>query len=286
MKLLEFGKLAPKKIEIELFNCLNRVFKNVVLYPAIQNIFSVNKMENGSRKVGLRIAAGFLVAITIIIAVFASGITLPSQEDLRTTLPTQQDSEGKLTILLMDAPVEVDALWINMTALEVHKAGEGDGEWITIDIQDAIDASTPPNEDERDYLEFDLLTYQYGKVLTLTEAEAITGTYNKIRLTVTGAEAWSWDEEKPDLVLDNDGYPIIEEDSNDVIIRPLRVPPNRIDVIIDFTVETEGEVTVTLDMQPDLIAISHSNNLRPVMKATVEYEGENQMEASQGEQTT
>ena len=38
-------------------------------------------MENDSRKVGLRIAAGFLVAIPIIVAVFASGVTLPSLEN-------------------------------------------------------------------------------------------------------------------------------------------------------------------------------------------------------------
>jgi hypothetical protein len=223
-------------------------------------------MENGSRKVGLRVAAGFLVAITIIVAVFASGITLPSQ----LSNPRLTSEQGKLTVLLIDAPVEVDALWIKMTALEVHKVGEGDGEWITIDIQDAIYAQS--GGDEQDYLEFDLLQYQNGKVLTLAEAETYTGTYNKIRLTVTGAEAWSWDEE--DIAeYDNDGYPIIEEGSNDVTTKPLRVPPNRIDVIIDFTIEAEGEVTVTLDMQPDWIAISNSGNLRPVMKATVEYEG-------------
>jgi hypothetical protein len=230
-------------------------------------------MENGSRKIGLRMAAGFLVAITIIVAVFASGITLPSQEDLRTTLPTQQDSTGKLTILLMDAPVPIDALWINMTALEVHKAGEGDGEWISIDIKDAIDESTE-GEEEQDYLEFDLLKYQKGEVLTLAEAEAYTGMYNKIRLTVTGAEAWSWNEEDVDFTND-DGYPVKEKDSEeiseDVTIRPLRVPPNRIDVIIDFTIEAEGEVTVTLDMIPDWIAISQNDNIRPVIKATVEY---------------
>ena len=257
-----------------MFNCLNRVFKNVVLYPAIQTIFLVNKMENGSRKVGLRIAAGFLVAITIIVAVFASGITLPSS----VSNPRLASEQGKLTVLLMDAPVEVDALWINMTALEVHKAGEADGEWITIDIQDAIDESTPEGEDERDYLEFDLLKYQNGEVLTLAEAETYTGTYNKIRLTVTGAEAWSWNEEDVE-VTNNDGYPVKEEDPEEISeivnIKPLRVPPNRIDVIIDFTIEAEGEVTVTLDMQPDWIAISHSGNLRPVMKATVQYDGEN-----------
>jgi hypothetical protein len=173
---------------------------------------------------------------------------------------------------LTDAPVEVDALWIKLTAIEVHKVGDGDGEWILVDIQDAIDTKNPGG----DHVEFDLLKYQNGEVLTLAEAETYTGTYNKIRLTVTGAEAWSWDEEDIEFYNDN-GYPVKEEDSEeiseDVNIRPLRVPPNRIDVIIDFTIEAEGEVTVTLDMQPDWIAISQSDNLRPVMKATVEYEG-------------
>ncbi len=225
-------------------------------------------MENGSRKIGLRVAAGFLVAITIIVAVFASGITLPSS----VSNPRLASEQGKLTVLLIDAPVEVDALWIKLTAVEVHKVGDGDGEWITIDIQDEIDTKNPGG----DYLEFDLLQYQNGKELTLTEAETYTGTYNKIRLTVTGAEAWSWNEEEIEFY-NGEGYPVKEEDSEeiseDVKIRPLRVPPNRIDVIIDFTIEAEGEVTVTLDMQPDLIAISHNDNLRPVMKATVEYEG-------------
>jgi len=35
-------------------------------------------MGNGTQKLGLRITAGFLVAILIIVAVVASGITLPS----------------------------------------------------------------------------------------------------------------------------------------------------------------------------------------------------------------
>ena len=35
-------------------------------------------MENGTKKIGLRVAAGFLVAITIILAVFASGIQSPT----------------------------------------------------------------------------------------------------------------------------------------------------------------------------------------------------------------
>jgi len=206
-------------------------------------------MENGSRKIGLRMALGILAAITIIGAVFVSGIQLPGI----------QAQTGKLNIYLKDAPVEVDALWINITALEVHKTGDADGkgEWIQIDISNTF-------EEEEDYLEFDLLKYQDQAVLELAKAEAYTGTYNKIRVTVTTAETWSWDDS---VEVDDDLYP---EDAEDYTISPLKVPSNRIDVIIDFYIETEGEVTVTIDMQPDWIAI-HNGNLRPVMKAIVEY---------------
>jgi hypothetical protein len=209
-------------------------------------------MENGSRKIGLRIALGIFAAIIIIGAVFVSGIQLPGI----------QAQTGKLNIYLKDAPVDVDALWINITALEVHKTGdsEGNGEWIQIDISNTF-------EPEQDYLEFDLLKYQDQAVLELAQAEAYTGIYNKIRVTVTGAETWSWDEENEELIVDDDQYPVNEED---ITISPLRVPPNRIDVIIDFYIEAEGEVTVTIDMQPDWISI-HNGNLRPVMKAIVEY---------------
>ena len=96
-------------------------------------------MENGSRKIGLRVAAGFLVAITIIVAVFASGITLPSQED----------KTGRLTVLLMDAPVDLEHLELTITDLEVHKVGQDneDGEWIH--LMEEVDAIT-----------FDLLDFQ------------------------------------------------------------------------------------------------------------------------------
>lgn len=101
-------------------------------------------------------------------------------------------------------------------------------------------------------------------MLELANASVITGVYNKIRLTVIGAEAWYWNETVP---VDEEGYP----DEVNMTVQPLRVPPNRIDVIIDFTIDTEVAVIITIDMQPDWIAISQSGNLRPVMKATVEY---------------
>ena len=237
------------------------MFKNVVLYLATLIVLASDwKMENGTKKIGLRMAAGVLVAIIIIVAVFASGIQLPGIEV----------ETGKLNIFLKDAPVEVDELWINMTALEVHKVGDGEGEWITIDISDAIEESAPG--DERDYLEFDLLMYQGEEVLVLAEADVYAGSYNKIRMTVTGAEAWYWvDEEGTPLTLNAEGtYPLNPEE---ITKDPLRVPPNRIDVITDFEIGPEVEVTVTIDMEPDWIAISKSGNLRPILKATIDSNG-------------
>ena len=183
-------------------------------------------MENGSKKIGLRIAAGFLVAITIIVAVFASGITLPSQE-VRT---------GRLIVLLIDAPVELDRLEITITDLEVHQV-EPEGMWI-------------PLLEENDYpITFDLLDYQDGASLNLASVDIEPGTYNKIRMYVSDATA----------------YYTAEEDDLGV---QLKVPPDKIDVITKFELEPQGSKVVTIDMEPDWIQIKN-NNLRPVLKASI-----------------
>ena len=214
-------------------------------------------MENGTRKIGLRVVTGVAIAIIIIVAVFASGIQLPGIEV----------ETGQLNILLKDAPVDVDELWINMTGLEVHKVGDEEGEWIPIDISDAIEKSAPG--EELDYLQFDLLLYQDKEVLILAEADVYAGTYNKIRMTVMGAEAWYYVDEfgNPLEINPDTGKPTNPEL---MTIDPLRVPPNRIDVITNFEIGSEDEVTVIIDMQPDWVAISKSGNLRPVLKATIE----------------
>ena len=105
------------------------------------------KMKNGSRKIVLRMTAGILVAITIIVAVFASGIQLP------TTGPATQLQTGILNVFIVDAPVELNHLNITITDLEVHKVGEeGEpGKWISlINSSDPEDPVIP---------EFDLLYY-------------------------------------------------------------------------------------------------------------------------------
>ena len=49
----------------------------------------------------------------------------------------------------------------------------------------------------------------------------------------------------------------------------LNVPPSHIDVITQFEIKTGGNVVVLIDMEPDWVAISNSNNLRPVLKASI-----------------
>ena len=190
-------------------------------------------MVNGSRTIGLRVAAGFLIAITIIVAVFAAGIQLPS-----TKIET-----GRLTVLLKDAPVELEELWINITDLGVHRVGGEDGGWITLDFSG-----------EADFLYFNLLEYQDNKVLDLASVEIATGTYNKIRMTITEAEA-------------------VYKNTEDEKI-PLNVPPGHVDVITRFDITSWENVVVLIDMEPDWVAISKNNNLRPVLKASISQQSE------------
>ena len=195
-------------------------------------------MENDPRKIGLRMAAGVLVAVTIIVAVFASGIPLPTNNEV--TGPYTSLETGILNVFLIDAPVELNHLNITITDLEVHKAGENgeEGKWISL-VEEGVEMP-----------EFDLLYYQDGRELHLASEQIETGNYTKIRIQVTSAVANFTDD--PDNPVD------------------LKVPSGKIDVITKFEIGTEGRVDVTIDMEPDLVAISKSGNLRPVLKATIE----------------
>jgi hypothetical protein len=242
-------------------------------------------MENGTQKLGLRIAAGFLVAILIIVAVFASGVTLPSLENN----PSFGSEQGRLTVLLMDAPVDVDELWINVTGVAVHKIGDDQAQ---TSVQES---ETPAEENEKGWINitlsgsnqkgvyFDLLKYrlenegQNNVVLNLAEDDTAEGTYDKIRLTISEAYAiyYEYDEEGGIVYQTDEEDKIMLDPKTDMPIpeiaenQTLKVPPNRIDVIKKFTIEEQNPVAVLIDMQPDWIGISQSGNLRPVMKVTI-----------------
>lgn len=191
-------------------------------------------MENTKRSLGLRAFAGVLAATLIIVGVLWSGVTLPTSEN-SPSLGTQQ---GTLTVLLIDAPVELDQLNVTVTQLEVHKVGDGDtdGEWISL------------WEDEEE-ITFNLLYYQEGRALELASGDLDPGNFSKIRMFVSKANA---------SYIDDIETPI-----------PLKVPSEKIDVIVKFEIKEDENVIVTIDMEADWIAINRNNMLRPVLKASV-----------------
>jgi hypothetical protein len=201
-------------------------------------------MENSSRTIGLRVVAGVAVAALIIVAVFASGVQLPTTDV--PILPLSPASDvGMLSVFLKDAPVEVDKLWVTISGLQVHRDNETGGEWIDINFSVVAEELT-----------FNLLEFQDGKMLPLADVEVPTGNYTKIRMEVVKAEAWYYNE-------------TAENPEDQIIKDALRVPSGKIDVITKFSLNASESVVVVIDMQPDFVSISHSGNLKPVLKATV-----------------
>lgn len=141
---------------------------------------------------------------------------------------------GTLIVLLTDAPVELDHLNVTIDSFAVHKTGTDAG-WIDIPL---------PNGE----VYFDLLRLRDDVTMTLTIAEIPAGNYTKMRMTIRTANATK---------------------TNGDIIDPLKVPSGRLDVNLHFEINPEEPTTVLIDIQPDWIAISKSNHLRPVLKASL-----------------
>ena len=147
----------------------------------------------------------------------------------------QASGKGVLTIQVMDKPVELEHL--NMTIDWVRVQGE-DEEWVNLTLK------TEP-------FYFDLLTLQNVSE-TLSETEIPSGNYTMIQMHVLTANATYL------------GGTDVE----------LNVPSDVIKVLLKphLSLESGGQVTVLIDLQPEdlnAIAVSHSLNLRPVIKAMV-----------------
>jgi hypothetical protein len=145
---------------------------------------------------------------------------------------------GTLTIRIMDKPVALKHL--NMT-IDWVKIKDANGNWYNLTIEN-------PHEEGTYY--FDLLALQNVSE-TLSVTEIPEANYTAIWMHVLTANAT---------------YP-------DETIANLNVPSDVIKVLLKphLNLEGGGQVTVLIDLQPNdlnTIAISHSLNLRPVVKAT------------------
>jgi hypothetical protein len=103
-----------------------------------------------------------------------------------------------------------------------------------------------PLVDNKTEVYFDLLSLQ-NVTMTLSDAEIPVGNYSKMRMTIKTANATLANGETLDLT----------------------VPSGKIDIVIHFEIENDDATVVLIDMQPDWVAISKSNRLRPVLKASV-----------------
>jgi len=146
----------------------------------------------------------------------------------------QASGKGVLTIQIMDKPVELKNLNITIDSVRI----QGENGWIDLTLK------TEP-------FYFDLLELE-NVSKKLSETEIPSGNYSMIQMHVLTANAT---------------YP----DDTDA---ELNVPSDVIKVLLQphLNLESGGQVTVLIDLQPEdlnAIAVSHSLNLRPVIKAVV-----------------
>jgi len=182
-------------------------------------------MSNGKQKIGVFGAAGVLVAALIIASFMVGGNILQAQ------------GKGVLAVEVMDAPVDVEHLWLTISQVDIQSEDEG---WTELTVLESFEQP------------FDLLALQVTAE-TLTENEISPGSYSMIRLHVTQASVES-------------------ENGNE-----LTVPSGVIKLLFKPTLEIVSgeETTVLIDLQPEdlsSMAISHTLNLRPVIKAVVTQE--------------
>jgi len=152
-------------------------------------------------------------------------------------LPSNTDSQkpitlGTLTVSIKDAPVQLSKLEVTIDSIEVLNENNG---WTKL----------PFIEGTQD-VRFDLLALQdISQDLSTTLLPV--GDYVKIRLHVKDATATFQDGSTADL----------------------NVPSDKMDLIIHFQIEEDSTTKLLIDMTADTLAISNSNKLKPVIKATV-----------------
>jgi len=188
-------------------------------------------MSDAIRHTGFIGAIGILVAVLIIAGIVAGGIQFPIIK-----LPSMVSDKGTLIIQIMDKPVELEHLNITIDWVKIQDQDEN---WHNLTLKQSP-------------FYFDLLALQNVSE-TLSETEVSAGNYTMIKMHVLSANATYPDGATADLNVPSD---VIK-----VILKP------------HLKMESGGSVTVLIDLQPDdlkSIAISHSLNLRPVVKARVD----------------
>jgi hypothetical protein len=180
---------------------------------------------------------GIFAAAGILVAILIiAGVVAGGLRFPTLRLPSMVSDKGTLIIKIMDKPVELKHLNLTIDWVKIQDQNEN---WINLTIKGGVP------------FYFDLLALQ-NITETLSETAIPAGNYTMIKMHVLTANATYPDNTNATLRV-----------PSDVIKIPLK--PH-------IRMESEGSVTVIIDLQPDdlkTIAISQSLNLRPVIRATV-----------------
>ena len=168
----------------------------------------------------------------LVAALIIAGIAIAGVTIPSLRLPMFIPNTGTLIIKLTDKPVNVTHLNVTISGVSVHREGHG---WENLTFVDDVSD-----------VYVDLLTLD-NVTMDLCVEKVPPGNYTMIKMDITTAN----------VTYANDGTD------------ELNVPSDAIRVIIHFEVKVGEETNVLIDIVPDWIAISHSKNLRPVLKATV-----------------
>lgn len=184
-------------------------------------------MSATKRKILTNITAGITLAVIIIAAIYTTGMHLST-------------ASGTLVVTLKDAPVDLSALIMTVSSVQIQKAE--DQTWLLLNI------------DEEKATNFNLLALTEDKNIILSTQTVDAGDYSKIRLEVQDVSATYTDSKAT-------------QPSPTTI--PVNVPSGHIDIIVSFTVVEDAVTDVLIDMQPDQTAISESGNFKPTIKTTI-----------------
>jgi hypothetical protein len=142
---------------------------------------------------------------------------------------------GTLSVSIMDAPANLTHLNVTINALYAHN--NDNDSWIKLNFTGNVDS-----------VYFDLLALN-NITKELSTSPMPVGNYSKIRLSIESANTTL----------------------SDGTTQNLNVPPEHIDIIVSFQINPDKTTNVLIDMQVDSTSVSKTGNLKPVLKATVQY---------------
>jgi hypothetical protein len=179
-------------------------------------------MAYESKKLVMAAGGGFLIAVLIISSFVWTGM-LPITE-----------ATGMLIINVKDAPAELNELWLNISAVKVHREGWGNETWKDIQV-----VATEP---------FDLLLLENVSTV-LAAGELPVGNYTEIRFQIVNAWANTTEKDHQPLNVVANGWVMVK---------------------IHFTIKEAPVTNVLIDIEVNEEPILNANILMPVVKATVD----------------